>query len=80
MYDPTGPYMISMLREQRNFQKNSEECRVGCVLFIKKWHHTLHISELKYAPTHGIFPSFLEIDEAAGAFTPDLRLFKSNTA
>ena len=39
------------------FPKNSEVCRVGCVLFIKPWHHTLHISELKYAPTHGTFPS-----------------------
>ena len=35
------------------FPKNSEVCHVGCVLFIKPWHHTLHISKLKYAPTHG---------------------------
>ena len=45
------------------FPKHSEVCRVGCVLFIKPWHHTLHISELKYAPTHGTFPGFLEIDK-----------------
>ena len=44
-------------------------CRVGCVLFIKPWHHTLHISELKYAPTHGTFTSFLEIDKTAGAYS-----------
>ena len=49
------------------FPKNSEVCRVGRVLFIKPWHHTLYISELKYAPTHGTFPSFLEIDKTAGA-------------
>ena len=50
------------------FLNNSEVCRVGCVLFIKPWHHTLHISDLKYAPTHGTFPSFLEIDKTAGAY------------
>ena len=42
------------------FKKNSEVCHVGWVLFIKPWHHTLHISELKYAPTDGTFPSFLK--------------------
>ena len=31
--------------------------------------HTLHISELKYAPTHGTYPSFLEIDKTAGAYS-----------
>ena len=51
------------------FPKNSEVCRVWCVLFIKPWHHTLHISELKYAPTHGTFPNFLEIDKTAGAYS-----------
>ena len=51
------------------FPKNSEVCRVGFVLFIKPWYHTLHISELKYAPTHGTFPSFLEIDTTAGAYS-----------
>ena len=56
-------------RHQRfcQFQKDSEICCVGCVLFIKPWHHTLHISELKYAPTHGTFPNFLEIYKTAGA-------------
>ena len=43
------------------FPKNSEVCLIGCVLFIKPWHHTLHISELKYAPTHGTFPSFWKL-------------------
>ena len=51
------------------FPKNLEVCRVGCVLFIKPWHHTLHISELKYEPTHGAFPIFLEIDKTAGAYS-----------
>ena len=51
------------------FPENSEVCRVGSVLFIKSWHHTLHISELKYALTHGTFPSFLEIDKTAGAYS-----------
>ena len=44
-------------------------CRVGFVLFIKPWQYTLHISELKYAPTHGTLPSFLEIDKTAGAYS-----------
>ena len=62
------------------FPKNSEVCRAGCVLFIKPFHHTLHISELKYAPAHRTFPSFLEIDKSEKClFTPDLRLFKSHT-
>ena len=51
------------------FPKNAEVCRIGCVLFIKPWHHTLHISELKYVPTHGTFPSFFEIDKTAGAYS-----------
>ena len=54
------------------FPKNSEVCRVGCVLFIKPWHHTLHISELKYATTHCTFPSFLESNKTAGAFSPQI--------
>ena len=29
----------------------------------------MHISELKYAPTHGTFSSFLEINEPAGAYS-----------
>ena len=49
------------------FPKNSDACRVGCVLFILPWHHKLHISELKYALTQGTFPSFLEIAKTAGA-------------
>ena len=51
------------------FPKNSEVCRVGWILFIQPWHHTLHISEFKYAPTHGTFPSFLEIGKTAGAYS-----------
>ena len=51
------------------FPKNLEVCRVGCVLFIKPLYHTLHISELKYAPTHGTFPSFWEIDKTSGAYS-----------
>ena len=30
---------------------------------------TRHISELKYTPSHGTFPSFLEIDETVGAYS-----------
>ena len=51
------------------FPKNSEVWSVGCVLFIKPWHRTLHISELKYVPTRCTFPSFLEIDKTAGAYS-----------
>ena len=51
------------------FPKNSKVCRVGCILLIKPWHHTLYVSELKYAPTHGTFPSFLEIDKTASAYS-----------
>ena len=51
------------------FPKNSKVFSVGCVLFTKPWHHTLHISELKYPSTHGIFPRFLEIDKTAGAYS-----------
>ena len=42
---------------------------------------TWHISELKYAPTHGTFPSFLEMDKTAGAYA--LQIYdqlKPNTA
>ena len=48
------------------FPKNSE------LLFIKPRHHRLHISELKYAPTHGTFPSYLEIDKTAGAYSSQI--------
>ena len=54
------------------FPKNSEVCSVDCVLFTKPWHHTLHISELKYATIHAHtahFRVFLEIDKTAGACT-----------
>ena len=51
------------------FLKNSKVLRVGWVLFIKPWHHTLHIEKLKFAPTHGTFPSFLVIDKTAGAYS-----------
>ena len=44
-------------------------CHVGSVLFIKQCDHTLHISELKYVPTHGTFPSFLVVDKTAGAYS-----------
>ena len=30
---------------------------------------TLHISELKYAPTHGTFPGFLEMDKTTSAYS-----------
>ena len=30
---------------------------------------TRHSSELKYAPTHGTFPSFLEMNKTAGAYS-----------
>ena len=51
------------------FPKNSEMCRVGCVLFIKPGHHTLHISELKYAPNTAHFPVFLEIYKTTGTYS-----------
>ena len=51
------------------FPENSDVCRVGCVLFIKLRHHTLHISELIYAPTHRTFPRFLEIDKTTGPYS-----------
>ena len=56
-------------RKKLYFQKKSEVGRVGCVLFVKPWHHTLHISELKYVPTHGTFLIFLEIAKTAGAYS-----------
>ena len=44
---------------------------------------TRHISELKYAPTHGTFPSFLEMDTTAGAYSlqiyDNLRQIQSET-
>ena len=52
--------------------KTSEMYRVWCVLFIKPWHHTLRILELKYAPTHCAFPSFWEIDKTAGAYSLEI--------
>ena len=52
-------------------------CRVRGLLFIL--HHTLHISELKYAPTHGTFPSFLEIDKSAGAYSLQICDYLSQT-
>ena len=61
------------------FPKNSEACRVGWVLFIKLWHHRQNISELKYALTHGTFPSFFgNWQNRRCLLTADLRLFKSN--
>ena len=30
---------------------------------------TRHISDLKYAPTHGVFPSFLEMDKTTAAYS-----------
>ena len=42
---------------------------------------THHIPELKYAPTHGTFLSFFFNGQNRRClFTPDLRLFKTNTA
>ena len=49
------------------FPKNSEVYRVVCVLFIKPWQRVNF--RVKYAPTHGTFPSFLEIDKTAGAYS-----------
>ena len=64
-----APQYQPMDRKKRKGE-NSEVCRVGCVLFIKPWHHTPHISELKYLrTTHGTFPRFLEIDKTAGAYS-----------
>ena len=58
-------------RHQRfcQFPKNSEMFRVGWVLFITPFHYTMHISELKYAPKLGKFPSFLEINKTPGAYS-----------
>ena len=39
-----------------------------------------HISELKYAPAHGIFRFFWKLANRRCLFTSDLRLFKPNTA
>ena len=45
-------------------------CMCGCVLFIKKYGiPTQHISQLKYAPTHGTFQSFLEFDKTTAAYS-----------
>ena len=49
------------------FPKISEMCRVGCVLFTG--HHTLHISELKYAPNTAHFRVFLEIYKTTGTYS-----------
>ena len=42
---------------------------------------TWYISELKYVPTQGTFPSFLEIDKTAGAYSLKINDYLSkNTA
>ena len=51
------------------FQKNSEMCRVSVRIIHLTMGPTRHISELKYKPKHGTFPSFLEIDKTAGAYS-----------
>ena len=51
------------------FPKNSEMCVCGCVLFIKPWHpHTAHFRVKIRTHTH-TFPSFLEIDKTAVAYS-----------
>ena len=40
------------------FPKNSETCHV--------WVRIIHLT---MAPTHGTFPSFLEMDKTAGAYS-----------
>ena len=62
-------YGVNRYLRFHKFPKNSEVCRFGCVLFIKPWYHTLHISELKYAPRHDTFPSFLKIYKTAGTYS-----------
>ena len=42
---------------------------VGAYYSLNHGTHSRHISELKYAPTHGTFPSFLEIDKTVGAYS-----------
>ena len=44
-------------------------CRVGMRIIHLTMAPTRHISVLKYAPTHGTFPSFLEMDKTAGAYS-----------
>ena len=44
-------------------------CRVWVSIINLTMAPTRHISELKYAPTHGIFPCFLEMDKTAGAYS-----------
>ena len=44
-------------------------CRVWVRIILLAMAHTLHISELKYAPTHGTFLSFLEMDKIAGGYS-----------
>ena len=49
-----------------SFPKNSEMCRLWVHIIYLSMAPIRHISELKYAPTHGTFPSLLEIDETTG--------------
>ena len=43
--------------------------RVGAYYSFNHGTHTRHISKLKHAPTHGTFPSFLEMDKTACAYS-----------
>ena len=51
------------------FPKNSEMYRVWVRINNLTMASTQNISELKYVPTHGTFPSFWEMDKAAGAYS-----------
>ena len=51
------------------FQKKSEICGVWVRIIHLTEAHTRHISELKFAPTHGTFSSFFGMDKTAGAYS-----------
>ena len=44
-------------------------CRVWVRIIHLTMSPTRHISELKYAPTHGTFSGFLKMDKTAGAYS-----------
>ena len=51
------------------FLKSSEMCRVWVRIIPLTMAPTRHISELIYAPTHGTFPSFWEMDKTGDAYS-----------
>ena len=55
-------------------------CRVWVRIINLAMAPTRHISELKYVPTQGTFPSFLEMDKTAGAYSLQIYDYLPNTA